>query len=454
VTKAEAAIDAHIERNIDADIAALSELCSIPSVSSRSEGLETCATAVATLLARRGFSTQTFEAQGRPPIVCGEIGAGPRSILCYNHYDVQPPEPLELWSTPPFAPSRRNGALYARGAIDDKGELVSRLAAIDAFREAYPSHSLRIKFVIEGAEEFGSHGLHDFVIEHADALAADACIWEAGGVDACDRPLIGLGLRGMLYVELRVQTMSRDAHSGDAHALPNAVWRLLWALASLKDPDERVAIPGFYDSVRQPSGTVRAMLGRIPSPAAAWRTDLGIRDFAGGRGDESLAAAVFLPTANICGFSGGYDGPGMKTVIPSHAACKIDFRLVPDQDPHEIARRLRDHLDRNGFGDVEAIVLDAAYPAMTDADDPIVSIAVDAARSAWGTEPVVVPMVGGSGPMASFARVLGIPIVSVGCSYPGARKHAPDEHIRISDFANGAKHVARMLAAFSSDDTP
>jgi acetylornithine deacetylase/succinyl-diaminopimelate desuccinylase-like protein len=454
VTRADAAVDAHIERNLDAGIASLSELCSIPSVGGRGDDLETCAKAVAGLFERRGFSVTLFEGIGRPPIVYAEIGAGPRTILCYNHYDVQPPEPLGLWSTPPFAPSRRDGALYARGAIDDKGELVSRLAAIDAYRAAYPDRALRIKFVIEGAEEVGSPGLHDFVVEHAETLAADACIWEAGGVDASGRPLIWLGLRGMLYVELRSRTMSRDAHSGDAHALPNAVWRLMWAVASLKDPDEHVAIAGFYDAVRQPSETARTMLERMPSPAEAWRTELGVRRFAGARSDESLAASVFLPTANICGFSGGYDGTGMKTVIPSHATCKIDFRLVPDQDPNEIARQLRRHLDRNGFDDIECDVLDCATAALTDADAPIVPIAVDAAREAWGSEPVVVPMMGGSGPMASFTRVLGLPTISVGCSYPGARKHAPDEHIRIADFANGAKHVARILAACSSDDVP
>jgi acetylornithine deacetylase/succinyl-diaminopimelate desuccinylase-like protein len=453
VTGAEAAIDQHIERNLDAGIASLSALCAIPSVSSGRDDLRMCANAVGTLFARRGFSVQTFEGKGRPPIVYAEVGTGPRTILCYNHYDVQPPEPVDLWTTPPFAPSVRNGALFARGAIDDKGELVSRLMAIDAFRAADPTRALRIKVVVEGAEEIGSPGLHDFVIEHADALAADACIWEAGGVDAFDRPLIGLGVRGLLYVELRVRTMSRDAHSGDAHALPNAVWRLLWAVASLKDSNERVAIPEFYDSVQEPSGTVRAMLERIPSPAAAWRAELGVRTFAGGRSDESLPAAVFSPTANLCGFSAGYDGPGMKTVIPSHATCKMDFRLVPDQDPRDIARRLRDHLDRSGYDDVEMDVLDVTDPSVTDADAPIVSIAAAAARGAWGTEPVVVPMVGGSGPMASFSRVLGIPIVSVGCSYPGARKHAPDEHVRIADLANGAKHVARIFAACSSEES-
>jgi acetylornithine deacetylase/succinyl-diaminopimelate desuccinylase-like protein len=453
MTRADAAIDAHVDRNLDAGIALLSQLCAIPSTGGRGEDLGACAKAVAALFDDRGFSTKMFEAKGRPPILYAEIGTGARTVLCYNHYDVQPPEPLDLWTTPPFAPSRRDGALYARGAIDDKGELVSRLAAFDAYRAAYPARALRIKFVIEGAEEVGSPGLHDFVVKHADMLSADACIWEAGGVDASGRPLICLGLRGMLYVELRVRTMSRDAHSGDAHALPNAVWRLLWAVASLKGPDERVAIPGFYDSARQPSGAVRALLERMPSPAAAWRTDLGVRGFAGGRSDESLSAAVFLPTANICGITGGYEGPGMKTVIPSHAACKIDFRLVPDQDPDEIARQLRRHLDHNGFDDVECDVLDCAHAAQTDADVPIVSIAVDAARNAWGTEPVVVPMMGGSGPMASFTQDLGIPTISVGCSYPGARKHAPDEHIRIADFASGAKHVARILAACSSGES-
>lgn len=442
-------IDEHIASNIEDRITDLSELCAIASVSSQAHALRPCAEAVASKLDSRGFDVRIFDIDG-PPLVYAEIGDGPRCLLLYNHYDVQPPEPLELWTTPPFTLDRRDGALYARGAIDDKGEFVSRLAAFDAYRATHAALPYRMKFLVEGGEEVGSPGMERFVRNHADMLAADACIWEAGGIDAGGRPLVGLGLRGILYVELSVQTMTRDTHSGDAHALPNAVWRLLWAAASMKDQDERVKILGFYDHVRPPSETVRLMLEQIPSPAAAWRSSLGVRAFAGGRSDESLSSAVFLPTCNLCGFTGGYAGPGGKTVIPSRASCKIDFRLVPDQDPHEIANHVRTHLDRLGFEDVEMRVLDSVRPAMTDVRSPHVRSAVDAARDAWHAEPVVIPMMGGSGPMALFTEVLRLPVVSVGCSYPNARKHAPDEHIRIDHLASGAKHVARIMATFLS----
>lgn len=443
------AIDAHVARHIEERITELGGLCAIPSVSSQGGDLGSSARAVAAMFERRGFDVRIFETTAQP-VVYAEKGDGPRSILFYNHYDVQPAEPLELWTSPPFEPTRRNGALFARGAMDDKGELVSRLAALDAFAATHPSNGLRIKALVEGAEEIGSPGLDQFVRDHAAMLSADACIWEAGGIDTAGRPRIDLGLRGMLYVELHCRTMKCDAHSGDAQALPNAAWRLLRAVASLKDENEHVLVSGFYDSVRPLSATTKALVERIPPPDPSWAESLGVREFVGGRKPEALAGAVFSPTCNIAGFTSGYGGPGSKTIIPSEATCKIDFRLVPDQEPAVVARQLRAHLDARGFEDVQLTVIGGIFPAMTDPDSPIVKISIDAAREAWRKEPVVVPMVGGSGPMSFFTGILKLPVVSVGCSYPGSRKHAPDEHVRIDDFATGAKHVARILSAFAA----
>src|SRR5215469_12811491 len=436
------AIDAHVDEHLDERIAELGRLCSIPSVSSQGGDLTACARAVAAMFERRGFEVRIF-ATNVHPVVYAEKGSGARTILFYNHYDVQPAEPLDLWTSQPFEPTRRDGSLFARGAMDDKGEFVSRLAALDAFLATHTSNGLRLKALVEGAEEIGSPGLEEFVREHGDLLAADACIWEAGGLDSAGRPRIDLGLRGMLYVELTCRTMTRDAHSGDAHALPNAAWRLLRAVASLKDETEHVLVAGFYDSVRPLSAKTKTFLERIPPPDPSWAKSLGVREFAGGRAREMLAAAVFEPTCNVAGFSAGYAGPGAKTVIPSQASCKIDFRLVPDQEPDAIARLLRGHLDAHGFDEIEISIIGRIRPAMTDPEAPIVQIAIDAAREAWRKEPVVVPMAGGSGPMALFTEVLRLPVISVGCSYPGSRKHAPDEHVRVTDFANGAKHVAR-----------
>lgn len=443
------AIDAHIDEHVEARIAELSTLCSIPSVSSEGGDLTKCAREVAAMFERRGFDVRSFKTSAQP-VVYAEKGSGTRSILFYNHYDVQPAEPLDLWASPPFEPARRDGALFARGAMDDKGELVSRLAALDAFLATHPTNGLRVKALVEGAEEIGSPGLEAFVREHIDLLAADACIWEAGGVDSAGSPRIDLGLRGMFYVELTCRTMTRDAHSGDAHALPNAAWRLLRAVASLKDANERVLVSGFYDSVRPLSAKTRSFIERIPPPDPSWAMSLGVREFVGRRKPEALAGAVFEPTCNIAGFSAGYAGPGAKTVIPSLASCKIDFRLVPDQEPDVIERQLRAHLDSRGFDDLEISVLGRILPAMTDPEAPIIQMAIDAAREAWRKEPVVVPMAGGSGPMALFTNILRLPVISVGCSYPGSRKHAPDEHVRVDDFANGAKHVARILSTFAA----
>lgn len=442
-------VDRHIDEHVDARLDELKQVCAIPSVASEPAALRRCASFVADALAHRGFAVRRFDSYGAP-IVYAEIGEGPKTLLFYNHYDVQPSGAPTLWTSPPFEPAIRDGALFARGAIDDKGELVSRLAAIDAVLASYAKPPCRMKVIVEGAEESGSRGLDSFIGAHKELLAADACIWEAGGIDASDRPTIALGLRGMLYVELRVRTMSRDAHSGDAHALPNAAWRLIRAVAALKDERERVSIAGFYDDVRPPSGAIAELLSKIPSPGPRWRSELGVRSFAGGRDDAALAAAVFSPTCNISGIASGYDGPGMKTVIPSEARCKIDFRLVPDQDPTAIAAAARMHLDAAGFEDVDLEVLDMTRPAMTDPHASIVGVAASAARDAWNAEPVVLPLMGGSGPMALFTEALEVPVVCIGCSYPGSRKHAPDEHVRIDDFVRGAKHVARAIERFAT----
>jgi len=416
------ALAAHIDQNINARIEELSKLCAIPSVSARRDSLKDCAAAVRAMLQLRGFDVRLIETGGQP-VVYGELGDGPRSLLLYNHYDVQPPDPLELWTTPPFQPSRRDGALYARGAIDDKGEIMSRLAALDAVLAVLKRLPYRVKFLIEGEEEIGSPNLESLIREHAALLRADACIWEAGGCDENGRPEIVLGLRGLLYVEMSVRSLEYDAHSGHAHALPSAAWRLVWALSSLKNQDARVLIPGFYEGCRCPSLNARQPI-------------------------EDLQSAVFSPTCNISGVSAGYTDHGSKTIIPAEARCKIDFRLVPDQDPEDVAVKLRAHLDRLGFDDVKVVTLDRLRPAMSDPGAAIVRLAAQAGKAAWGIEPAIVPLAGGSGPMAFFVELLKMPIVSIGCSYPGARKHAPNEHVRLGDFARGAKHLARIFASF------
>jgi acetylornithine deacetylase/succinyl-diaminopimelate desuccinylase-like protein len=444
-------IDAFLQEHLPAYIAETVRLCAQPSVSARGEGIAACAELVAQVLAEHGLQVRTILTAGNPVVVGQAAGKSPRTLLCYNHYDVQPPEPLELWTTPPFQPTIRDGALYARGVADDKGELVSRLAAIDAVRAAYGGElPCGVTVVVEGEEEIGSPHIAQFVQENLGLLRSQGAIWEVGGVDPDGRPVLALGVRGILSVELSVEVMAVDAHSGNAHAFPNAAWRLLWALASLKGPDERIRIAGFYDQALPPTELDRQLLDQMPVHEDLLRREYGIRKFVRGVRGKDINRAVFEPTCNICGLTAGYQGPGTKTVIPARASAKVDFRLVPGQDPDDILARLRAHLDREGFRDVAVARLGAMWPAKTPAEDPFVVLTARTGKEVYGKPCLLDPLEGGSSPIYAFAGPLGnIPVVLAGVGYWGSRAHAPDEHIRLADFVTGTRHVARILEGFA-----
>lgn len=445
-------IDAFVREHLDRYVADTIRLCAQPSISARGEGIAVCADLVAGMLAEHGLEVQKIATPGNPVIVGHADGKSPRTLLCYNHYDVQPPEPLELWTSPPFEPTIRDGNLYARGAADDKGEMVSRLAAIDAVRAAHGGElPCGVTLVVEGEEEVGSPNIAQFVQEHLDLLHSQGAIWEIGSLDPEDRPICALGFRGMLSVEFSVQAMTRDAHSGSAHIFPNAAWRLLWALASLKGPDERIRIAGHYDNVLPPTEGDRRLLDQMSAHEEILRQAYGVREFVRGATGKELNRAVFEPTCNICGITTGYQGPGTKTVIPAQASAKVDFRLVPDQEPDEILAKLRAHLDREGFADVTVTRLGSMAPSKTPADDPFVALTARTGEEVYGKPSLLDPLMGGSSPSYAFSGPLGnIPVVLAGVGYWGSRAHAPDEHIRLVDFRQGIRHVARILAGFGT----
>ncbi len=444
-------VDAFLTAGVDGYIAEVARLCAQPSVSAKGEGLKECADLVASTLQQHGMAVEVLPTPGAPVVVGRLAGKSARTLLFYNHYDVQPPEPLELWTTPPFEPAVRDGAIYARGAKDDKGELVARLAAVDAVRAAHNGTlPCAVLFVVEGQEEIGSPHIAAFVQEHRDKLRCHGAIWEEGGVDAEGRPGTNLGVRGVLSVELAAQTMIRDAHSGGAHMLPNAAWRLLWALASLKGPDKRIRIPGFYDRAHRPSPHDLELYAALPDYEPHIRQTYGVKTFVRGLTGKALSQAAFEPTCNIQGITAGYQGPGSKTVIPARASAKLDFRLVPDQDPEEIFDRLKAHLVSEGFGDVTVTWHGAMWPAKAEADDPLVALTARTGEEVYGRPSLLHPMSGGSSPVYAFARPLGIPVVSAGVGYADNRAHSPNEHMRLSDFLSGARHIARILDGFAS----
>ncbi len=448
-----ARIDKYLNDTLDQYLQTVMRLCRQPSVSARKEGTAECAVLVAEVLTEHGYQVQTFETASNPVIVGKLAGKSDRTLLFYNHYDVQPPEPLELWTSPPYEPDIRDGKLYARGAKDDKGELVARLAAVDAARTANNGElPCSVIFVVEGDEEVGSPTIAKFVQQHLDLLACHGAIWEEGQVSK-EGPLDLLGRRGIIAFELSVESMKMDAHSGNAHNLPSAAWRLVWALNSLKDQHEHILIPGFYEDAQPVSEADRHLFEIYPNLEKMQQDQLdqfGIETFLGGRPGMDAATALFNPTCNIQGITTGYQGEGIKTVIPARASAKVDFRLVPRQDPDDIEKKLRAHLHQQGFDDIHVQRISAMWPARVEPDDPLVRLSSRTAKEVYGRETILYPMTGGSSPVYAFAKPLGnIPVISPGVGYWDSRTHAPDEHIRIEDFLNAARNIARIVDGFA-----
>jgi acetylornithine deacetylase/succinyl-diaminopimelate desuccinylase-like protein len=445
-------IDSYLYNNFEKSIAELSRYVAQPSISAQNIGLKECAQLVKEMLLARGFKTKVMETEGAPVVFAERKGLSDKTLLIYNHYDVQPPEPLELWESPPFEPSLRGDKLYGRGVSDDKGHLTARLFAIDAILARDGELPCNIKFIIEGEEETSSVHLHEFIKQNLELLKADACIWEFGGVDHREVPMQYLGLRGICYVELSVESLGTDVHSGTGGSIfPNAAWRLVWALNSLKGPDERIRIPGFYDNIVPPSARDRELMDALPDVAEVYKKQYGVKEFIKGikGGTDLKMEEVFTPTCTICGLTSGYQGPGSKTVQPARASAKVDFRLVPDQKPEDIAAKLRLHLDNEGFSDIKITLLGGEPAARTDPDDPFIKIVVDTAEEVFESPMEIVPMVGGSGPSYPFVHDLGLPVATMGLGYPDTHTHAPNENIRLDLYLKHAQHMARVIKEFA-----
>ncbi len=448
------AVDRYIEDNLDASIEELSHLCAQPSVAAQNLGIDACAELVSSSLKARGFDVQILPTGGSPVVFGERKGKKDETLLVYDHYDVQPPEPLELWVSPAFEPTLRDGRLYARGVADNKGNFMERLHAIDAILATDGVLPCNVKFIVEGEEEIGSVHLESFVKSHQELLSGDVCVWEIGGVDHENFPKQMVGMRGICYVELRARTANQDVHSGTGGSIfPNAAWRLVWALNCLKDKDENILLPGFYDDIVPPTEREKELLKQGPEMMAFYQQKYDLEGFLKGIDDELELAieAVYKPTCTICGLTAGYQGEGTKTVLPAEARAKVDFRLVPNQTPEKVLAQLREHLDGHGFEDIEIVDLGGNPPAKTDPDHRAVQIAVEAAKEVYEKPTRVIPMVGGSGPNFIFQKYLGVPIISSGAGDSESRAHAPNESISLDLYIKGAKHFARLLNLMGED---
>ena len=445
-------IFADIDAHADEYLGWLQRLIQQPSVAAQGAGMAETAALVQDMLADVGNESTLVGTRGGYPVVVGQFaGAAGKTLNFYNHYDVQPADPLELWDSDPWAGEIRDGRIWGRGVADNKGNLASRLAAVASYRRVRGELPLTVRFLVEGEEEIGSPHLPNFAEDHPELIHADGCIWEFGGTDLDGRPVVYLGLKGICYVELRASGASADQHSSIATSTPNPAWRLVWALACLKGPDEQVTIPGFYDAVRPPTPAELALLDAMPDLEAQRREQLGIDQFLLGlTGRELKLRDYFQPTCTISGFLTGYTGAGSKTVLPSTAMAKVDMRLVADQDPHDIFSRLRQHLDAQGFDDVELELLGPEKPGRSPVDSAIARTVIDTYRELYGQEPVVAPTSAGSGPWYELCDRFGISACTAGVGHARSNAHAPNENIYVDDYIRGIKHICMIMERFAA----
>jgi len=443
----------YIDKNMSALISDLQRLIRQPSVSAKNLGLEECARLVTQIMKKSGIKAEILRlGKNIPPIVYGEMHSKKnpkKTILFYNHYDVQPEEPIELWNDSPFSGKIKGNKIYGRGSADDKGELITRIKAVDAFLKTTGDVPCNIKFLVEGEEEIGSMHVEDYLKKYGKKLSCDAVIWEFGYVDEKDRPIISLGMKGLLYVELSTQESIRDAHSSLAVLIENPAWRLVQALNTLRDKDGKILIDNWYKEVDNFTKEELGVIESEPFDEKSFKKEYGVSKFIGNKkGINIKKAVVGDPTCNIAGFTSGWDGPGAKTVLPAKALVKIDFRLVPKMDPLKQLSRLKEHLRKKGFGDVSVKMIHGEAASRTKISDPFVKIVKKSADESFGKSIVSVSSAG-TGPMHSFAKVLKAPCISVGSTYVYSRIHSPNEFARIDLLRKTTKCICKIIKKFS-----
>jgi len=388
---------------------------------------------------------------GAPDLVVGEVIEDTTlpMIALYNHYDVQPVDPLDEWKSEPFRPEVRDGVLYGRGVADTKGNTVSQLLAQAAIRETMGRLPANLRFVVEGEEEMGSPHLLPFADAHPEVFRADAATIEGNDHDAKGHPIFYMGSKGILSVEMTVRTAAVDQHSSFASVIPNPAWRLAYALTSLRGPDDRIRIKGFYDGAHnKPTKEERAYLRTSRWDPKEWETTYGTKLLVKGSRMDRLLAHLYRSTCTIDGIWSGYTGEGHKTVNPAVAHAKVDFRLVPGQRPAAIYKKLLTHLRAKGFRDVEVELHSVFEPAASPVTSPISRAIIAATKQVYGKAPNILPWSSGSSTTWYFTRE-GTPAVGgPGVGWIGERIHAPNENIRLPDARNAIKTVAATILNF------
>jgi acetylornithine deacetylase/succinyl-diaminopimelate desuccinylase-like protein len=432
--------------------AELYDFLRIPSISAKSEhdgDTRRAAEWLAEKLASAGLSSEIVDTPGHPVVLAEWRGAGPDAptVLIYGHYDVQPPEPLELWTSPPFEPTERDGRIYARGSADDKGQLYMHVKALEAHLATRSRLPINVVVLAEGEEEVGSENLVPFVEAHADRLTCDIVLISDTGMFAEGLPSLLFSLRGLAYFEIHVHGARSDLHSGEyGGAVMNPGNALAGIIASLHDAEGRIAIPGFYDDVVEWDAETRAQIAELPHSDEAFASELALGELVGEPGYGTLERLWIRPTCDVNGILCGYTGQGAKTVLPNHAMAKVSFRLVPDQDPARVKELLEEHVRAVTPAGVEVEIaeLHGGRPWKATVSGPAFEAAAEALEEAFGTAPV--PMGGGGSIpiVVEFEERLDATALLVGFSLPGCNLHAPDEWLPIENFEKGIGALALL----------
>jgi acetylornithine deacetylase/succinyl-diaminopimelate desuccinylase-like protein len=451
------AIDRYVKENEPRFLEELKDFLRIPSISTLPENKEAvhrAADFVVDHLWAAGMENVELIETDRHPLVYADWlhAPGKPTVLCYGHFDVQPPDPLELWETPPFEPSERNGNLYARGSADDKGQVFSHIKAMEAVKAIYGRVPVNVKFLIEGEEEVGGESVAEYVAANPAKLKADVALVSDTEMYAPGLPTLNIGLRGLLYMEIEARGPMRDLHSGlYGGAAPNAVFGLIELLDKAKDANGHIQIPGIYDDVEAPSAEEKESWKHLPFDEDEYlKTEVGSTELTGEPEYSVFERTWARPTLEVHGIAGGFTGAGAKTVIPAKAVAKVSIRLVPRQDPKKIVRAVEQWVKENAPRGIqcEVRVLSAGPGLMVNPDHPAIRVAAKAFSDIFG-KPTVFTRSGGSIPIVGdFATHLGIPTILMGFGLPDDGLHSPNEKYNIRNYYDGIRTLGHFFEEY------
>jgi len=428
-----------IDKNKEKTIEALIDFVKEPSVSRDIEAVEKCSRYLKSLMVDCGISTKIYKTEGNP-IVYGEVLSNNKdsnTVLFYGHYDVQPPDPLEDWESPPFQPDIRNGRLYGRGSGDNKGQLLAHIFAVKTLLEKEKSLPINVKFVFEGEEEIGSKSLTKFVEENKELLETDVVITSDGPIHDSGAPMVAFGVRGVMNFQLELETANTDNHSGNkGGVIPNPAWILNKVLYTMIDKDDFVTIEGFYEDVLRPTQKELKLIEKLPFDPENLAKVYGVEKIELDK-KNFYKRLMFLPTLTINGLVSGYTKEGTKNIIPKKAVAKMEVRMVKDQNPEDLFKKIKNHVNKMNPNIKVIQQEEDMYPSRTSSELPISEKVVAAVKRAYKTDPIVLPSMGGSLPDYIWTKVLGRPSIMVPYANADEANHAPNENMDLECFMNG-----------------